>query len=107
MLAAGDDAIVFLLVPVIIVLAVASLFWRRSRSLTIAEQWAAENGYELIRAEQAFLTTAFMFRKSKAQSVYRVVVRDADGRVRHGKLLCGGYFGGLMFSDRAVVKWDN
>jgi hypothetical protein len=77
-----------------------------SRARSILEHWAEENGYEILSSEHRWKGGAFWWRKSKGQEVYYVTVRTPDGQIRQGWVRCGGWFGGVFFSDHADVKWD-
>jgi hypothetical protein len=74
----------------------------------LVEQWAADNGYELVRSEfrmrsqGPFSGTAV----SEARPVYYVQVRDSAKRVRSGWVRFGRRFWGLGW-DRAEVRWDD
>jgi len=87
-------------------LAVAMMVWHFRRSRNIAQQWAQDNGFELLSAERRFAFRGpFWWRTSKGQEVFRITVRDTGGRVRSGYLRVGGWVVGLL-SDQADIKWD-
>jgi len=89
------------------VLAIASLFWRFTRSKSIVEKWAEQNGYEILESDYRMLARGpFFWRSSEEQAVYHVKVRDGEGRIRTGWVRCGGWFLGL-FSDKTEVKWED
>jgi hypothetical protein len=73
----------------------------------LAEQWAADNGYELLHSEYRLLSqgpfsgTAV----SKKQPVYFVKVRDSAGTVRSGWIRFGRRCWGLL-SDKPELKWE-
>ena len=98
----------FAVVAVIVVVAVAAVSWlfRFSRGMSILEQWAEENGYEIISSEHRWLMTGpFLWRKGKGQEVYYVTIRTSGGQVRRGWVCCGGWFLGL-WGNAANVEWD-
>ncbi|HEX3358682.1 MAG TPA: hypothetical protein VHS31_17025, partial [Tepidisphaeraceae bacterium] len=81
--------------------------WRTIRSHSILNQWAQENGFQILSSERKlFLRGPFFFRSTKHQTIYYVSVRDAAGNIHRGWVRCGGWFGGL-WSDTATVKWDD
>ncbi|MEO5916033.1 MAG: hypothetical protein ABIS50_17490 [Luteolibacter sp.] len=81
--------------------------WHFSRSRSVLEQWAIENGYTIIHSEyRHFMRGPFFWTTSKGQTVYQVSVRDKAGTVRSGWVRCGGFFLGLL-SDNAEVRWEN
>ena len=86
---------------------VAAFWWSSSRSQTIIEGWALENGYRLLEIETPILSKGpFFWTTSRGQTVYRFVVEDGAGRTRSGWARCGSWFLGLM-SDNIEVRWDD
>ncbi len=93
-------------VMVIAVLGIGSLFWRFSRSKSILEKWAEQNGYEILESDYRMLAKGpFFWRSSEEQAVYHVKVRDGQGQIRTGWIRCGGWVLGLL-SDKVEVKWE-
>jgi hypothetical protein len=91
------------LVAALAVLATARHF---SRSRTILERWADRDGYVIVSAERCwFWRGPFWLRSDREQVVYRVVVRDREGRTLSGYVRCGGWFLGVL-SDDVAVEWD-
>jgi hypothetical protein len=90
----------------VLVLALAGSFYILfSRSRRLLDGWAAEHGYELLRADlRPFLKGPF-FWSSKGQTVYRVLVRDRQGQERAGWVRCGSWLLGLL-SDQVEARWD-
>jgi len=85
---------------------IIAFFWflnRKSRS--ILETWAKENSFELLHfrqsAENPFGLT------SRGQTIYSVRVRDHAGNERSGWVRCGSFGGGVLFGDKADVKWED
>ena len=88
-------------------LGIAGLVWHFSRSRSLLEQWASENGYTILHREYRNLFRGpFFWTSSKTQTVYYVQVRDRDGNVRTGWVRCGSWWLGLM-SDKTEVRWEN
>jgi hypothetical protein len=84
-----------------------SIHWHFSRSGSVLEKWAAENGYQIIHSEYChFMRGPFFWTTSKGQTVYHVTVRTDSGKIRTGWVRCGGFFLGL-FSDAAEVRWED
>ena len=76
------------------------------RALTILKRWAAANGFELLEYKRPFYSGGFsVFTTGRGQIVYCVKVRDASGDEHAGWVRCGSFFGGVLFSDEAEVKW--
>src|SRR5262245_14678068 len=100
-----DSPAVFL-IPAVALLAVLGIAWHFGRSRSLLDRWAAEHGYEVLRAEyRSFFKGPFFWNSSKGQTVYRVTIEDEDGRVLSGWVRCGGWWLGLM-SDHVEVRWD-
>jgi hypothetical protein len=89
------------------VLVVLTMVWHFGRSNSLLNNWAAQNGYRIIRREyRTFFKGPFFWTSSKGQTVYYVVVEDSDGNKRSGWLRCGGSWFGLL-SDHTEVRWDD
>lgn len=98
---------IFLFVPFLLLLLIGSIYWTSTRSRTIIENWAADNGYRLIDARAPFINRGpFFWTTSRGQTVYRVSVEDKSGQTRRGWGRCGNWLGGLL-SDQIEVRWDD
>jgi len=76
------------------------------RSVELIEQWAVDNGFELVDARpRNFLRGPFFLRSTEGQSVYYLTIRDRSGITRSGWARCGGWWLGLI-SDSVKVRWD-
>jgi len=83
-----------------------SISWRMRRSVELIEQWAVDNGFELVDARpRNFLRGPFFLRSTEGQSVYYLTIRDRSGITRSGWARCGGWWLGLI-SDSVKVRWD-
>ena len=73
----------------------------------VVDEWAADNGYELLRSEYRMRTQGPFSGKavSEAQPVYYVQVRDSAGSTRSGWVRFGRRFWGFGW-DKAEVRWD-
>lgn len=101
------EASLFLLFGFVIVVAIASIFWQFSRSREMLEQWAAENGFQLIEARYRWIVRGpFFWTSSKGQTVYRIAVMTREGHRHTGWARCGGWFFGL-FTYKVSVIWDH
>ena len=101
-----DAVFIVFLIFVGVAFAAAMMTFHFARGISILEQWAAENEYEIISREHRLLRLGpFWWRKSKGQEVYYVTIRTLDGQVRRGWVRCGSWFWGI-FSNKAVVEWD-
>jgi hypothetical protein len=100
-----------ILMPVFGVLAVIAfvslmLWWHYSRSASLLDQWADQNGYRLVSREYRHLFKGpYFWTSSRGQTVYRIVAEDGHGHQRSGWARCGGWFFGLL-SDNVEVRWD-
>lgn len=96
-----------LTIAAIVFLAIIAMVWHFSRSRSLLENWAAENGYRLLSSQyRNFSRGPFFWTTSKGQTVYRVTVQDRDGGTRSGWVRCGSWWGGLL-SDKVQVRWDD
>ena len=95
-------------VLVIIAVAVIVIFLinhTHTRSIDMIEQWASENGMEVVDAESRLLGRGpFFFTTSRGQTVYFVTFRK-DGQTRQAYVRCGSWLGGITFSDQVDVRW--
>ncbi len=82
-----------------------SIKWSSNRSAIIIENWAIRNGFRVLGKQFSFWKGPYFFRSSKNQTVYRIQICDAQGRVRTGWVRCGSWAWGLM-SDSIDVRWD-
>ena len=93
-----------LLFAVVIIAVVLLLMFFRARS--ILETWAMENSYEILSSDLRILNRgSYLGTIFGNQWVFRVTVRDHEGRASTGFVKCGGFWWGL-FVNRAEVKWD-
>ena len=102
----SNGAGVILIALLMIVLVVASIAWTFSRSRSLIQEWADENGYRLLDYEYRWIARGpFFWTTSKGQTVYRVTIEDGRGNVRKGWVRCGSWLAGL-WSHRVDVRWD-
>ena len=102
-----NDGSTILMILLVAIVAIGSMAWHFSRSRSILEQWAAEQGFEIVHREyRSFRRGPFFWTTSKGQTVYYVTVRDSTGNQRSGWVRCGGWFLGLM-ADKAEVRWED
>lgn len=94
-----------LLVLIVLVLGGTHIWWYFTRSRNMVEQWARDNGLDLIAARRQVLFYGPFCWQIGRRAVFRVTVRDASGQVRHGYVRVGGFFLGLL-SDQVNVEWD-
>jgi hypothetical protein len=99
-----------LLIALIVIAAFLGLWWLvLSRAKAILRQWAADGGFQLLGSEKSYMIGTGPFKwwtNSRSQIVYHVRVRDREGRERSAWVRCGSYFGGVLFSRQAEVRWD-
>jgi len=80
--------------------------WHYGRSGSLLETWARENGYLILSQENCwFFKGPYFWTSTRGQEVYRVTVRDREGRTRSGYVRCGGALLGML-SDHVDVRWD-
>ena len=95
----------FLIITLLI--AVVNIAQRPAKSEAMIRAWAAENGYEILDMAEAQFTGRgdFFWSTSRGQTVYKILVVDADGRQRRGRIRCGHWFLGLS-NPQTEVRWD-
>lgn len=77
-----------------------------TRSRELFEKWATENGFTIIHGEYRHLFRGpFSWNCSRGQTVYKVRVRDDNGKEYTGWVKCGGWFFGII-TDKVEVIWD-
>ncbi len=80
--------------------------WHYGRAGSILETWARENDHLILSQENCwFFKGPFFWTSTRGQEVYRVTIRDREGRSRSGYVRCGGAFLGML-SDHVDVRWD-
>jgi hypothetical protein len=96
-----------IVVAALVALVVGGSYWRYRRSRQLLARWARQSRVELLRAERRLVSRGpFFWRSSDSQIVFRVTVRDRDGRVRHGFVRIGGWFLGVL-SDQTAAEWED
>jgi hypothetical protein len=81
---------------------------RNDRSKAILRKWADANGFEILQKKVRWfyfgpfewLTTG------RSQIIYSFTARDRQGDQRSGWARCGSYWGGIFFSDKIEIRWD-
>jgi len=102
----GNADLAVLFVPLMIAIAALAFFWHFSRSKSILQKWAFQNGYEILdRNYRNFAKGPFFWTSARGQAVYHVTVRDQQGQIHSGWVRCGGWITGL-WSDKAEVRWE-
>jgi hypothetical protein len=103
----GQNAVVIIGGILFAIFALMVWAWGSSRGASLLDGWASSEGLEILSQEECwFFKGPFFWTSSKSQKVYRVTVRDAEGRTRSGYVRCGGYWLGMM-SDNVDVRWDD
>lgn len=99
-----------LLVALVAIAVFIGWFWLHlSRAKALLYSWAAESGFQILSFDKRYMFGTGPFKwwtNSRNQIVYYVRVRDRDGRERSAWVRCGNYFGGVLFSKRTEVKWQ-
>ncbi len=95
-----------LIILPVLALVVLSVAWHFTRSRSLLEQWATENGYRILTSDYRVLKGPLFWTSSRDQTVYRVTVRSREGVVRSGWVRCGSWWFGL-FSNKTEVRWDD
>jgi hypothetical protein len=91
-----------------ITLIVSVIWWFDKCSNDILKKWGDEHGFKVLWKEQRYLFFTGPFKwKSRNQTIYFLKVRDRDGCERSGWVRCGSFIGGVFFSDKIEVRWDD
>ncbi len=99
-----------LLIALVAIAVFIGWFWLHlSRAKAILRAWAAEGGFQILGSEKSYMIGTGPFKwwtNSRNQIVYHVRVRDREGRERSAWVRCGSYLGGVLFSQKAEVRWE-
>jgi hypothetical protein len=99
-----------LLIALVVIAAFIGLWWLvLSRAKAILRAWAAEAGFQILSLQKRYLIGTGPFKwwtNSRNQVIYHVRVRDSAGKERSAWVRCGSYFGGVLFSKQAEVRWE-
>ena len=91
-----DVTPLFTIALVVVIASSSAMRWHFARSAPILQDWADENGFEILeKSYRHFFKGPFFFRASRHQTVYRVTVRDKAGQVGTGWVACGSWWWGL------------
>jgi hypothetical protein len=103
-----DTILAFVVASFVIAFFVAVFWWFDRRSKVILKNWADANGFEIVEKKQRYMFTGpFKFwTNSRNQVVYVFRVRDREGHEQSGWARCGGFWGGVFFSDKIEIRWD-
>jgi hypothetical protein len=100
------DLTPFFMIALVVVALFLCIRWHFARSAAILQNWADENGFEILEKSHRFIFKGpFFFRTTDKQVVYRVTVRDKSGNAYTGWVACGSWWFGLL-SSKARVIWD-
>src|ERR1700733_15354227 len=93
----------------ILTIIVSVFVWYQRRSKFILLKWSNENGFEITQKKKHFLFSGPFkwWTNSRNQTIYSVTVRDRNGHERSGWVRCGSFLGGVFFSDKIEVVWDD
>ena len=105
---AGWRLVVSIFMTALVIFAVIfALVWHFERSGSLLYEWAAQNGYHIIRQEYRYFRKGpFFWTSTEGQTVYYVIVEDSAGNKRRGWVRCGSWWFGLL-SDKVEVRWDD
>ena len=87
-------------------LAVWSVVRGETRAAQMLDEWLRDNDFQLLQKSAPWIKdNPFFGSSNRSQKVFKVVVRDATGQIRHGWLRCGHALVGVAASQ-VEVKWD-
>ncbi len=93
------------MVALLILVVAASIYGYVARSNHLLHKWARDNDLEVLQAEFRMVRKGPYTWSSRGQAVFRVEVRDRDGRTRQGWVRCGSWFLGVT-SDQVESSFD-
>lgn len=96
-----------ILVVVFVLIAIGAWAMEGTRSGSMLDAWARREGVSLVSSSRAIWPGPFWLRSGKGHTFYRITVRDKRNRERNGFARCGGWFGGVLFSDQVEVVWES
>jgi len=98
-----DISSILEIVPVFLIILLVHVQWSKYR----INQWAASNGYSIIRCKLCLINIGpfSYFGTSGGQSIFRIQALDASGSIKKGYARAGGFFFGLLRSC-VQVKLD-
>jgi hypothetical protein len=90
----------------LVILILAIFAWSLSKSEAVLNAWADSNGYEIVRQQRRFFDKGpYFWSPNGWQTVFRVIVRDAQGLTRKAWVRCGNSVLGPL-TDQIDVRWD-
>jgi hypothetical protein len=109
----NDAVIVIICAALIAFVAIAALIgWiglGALRARAVLRAWEAKSGFKIVRFEPKNIRRRGPFSwwtTSRHQIIYHLRVLDREGRERLAWVRLGSYFGGIFFSNKAELKWD-
>jgi hypothetical protein len=100
-------AIMIALVAIVALIGWLWLYFLRAKAVLRA--WATKGGFQILAFQKTNITGRGPFNwwtNSPNQAIYHIRVRDREGRERSAWVRCGSYFGGVLFSNKAEVRWE-
>ena len=104
-----DTILAFVIGSFAIAMFITLFWWFDRRSKVILKKWADENGFDIVEKKQRYMFFAGPFKfwtTSRNQIIYWFRVRDRAGQERSGWARCGSFWGGVFFSDKIEIRWD-
>ena len=90
----------------VVALAVWSVVRGETRASEMLEQWLRDNDFQLLQKSTPWIKdNPFFLSSNRSQKVFKVSVRDRDGKIRQGWVRCGHALAGVAVSQ-VEVKWD-
>lgn len=77
-----------------------------TRAAQMLEQWLRDNDYQLLQKSTPWIKdNPFFASSNRSQKVFKVSVRDREGKIRQGWVRCGHALVGVAVKQ-VEVKWD-
>ncbi len=91
----------------LLLIGIGLTMWQRERANDMLNKWAAQNQFRIEQREhRLFRKGPFLWTTGRGQYVYRVVVRDQNGRERTGWVRLGSWLFGI-WDEKVQVYWED
>lgn len=90
---AGKQGLAILVVLAVIVVVIFGSISLRDSERVAMTQWVEQQNCDLVSIEETWLDNGPFWVRDDHHRIYRVTVRDGNGRVRHAYFRFGGFVG--------------
>lgn len=91
----------------LVLLTIGLTLWQNERANDMLAEWAIKNQFQIDRRERRrFFQGPFFWSTARGQYVFRVTLRDAQGRQRVAWIRLGSWLFGI-WQNRVQVYWED